>query len=225
MGLLTPEVSPEKRAERVAAYHDGVMRAVGQQMGYAFLAGVELNAAKEQILHGQFEKWRKQFLPHLPERTAQRYMQFATALQTQSPALSDLVQDSPRLLTNGNDFSEAHRKSILEAVHEAADGKALTEMYRDLGVIKQPTHQKDRPRGQRLSPEEADEQRRANAKTFLVTLTGDLETFATDDGALHADLDTPDLKDFQKAVLSASRILRDLLKARTKGAKKKGGRK
>ncbi|HUS37343.1 MAG TPA: hypothetical protein VM680_18495 [Verrucomicrobiae bacterium] len=222
--LVTAAAAETESAQRIIAFHRGAKRSAAQQLVYAFLAGVELNAIKEEIAHGHFMKWCEANVPGIQHRTLTKYMGIAEVLQTKLNTLADF--DLPRLqLTNG-EIKEEQIESVSEAVREVITAKNLTELYRDYGLVPEKIEQKDRKRGDKLTPEQADEERRANAKNFLVTLCGDLETFSTDNGKLHADLDTPDLKDLQKSILSASRILRDLLKARSKGTgKKKGGRK
>jgi hypothetical protein len=143
------------RSTRILAYHNSCIRAFGQQMGYAFLCGLELNAAKTEIAHGAFTKWREKHLAALPERTAQLYMSFTSALIERSKPVAALSSPdflNSKLLTNG-DLDDAHRNELLKAVYEATDGKTLTEMYRELGVIRAPKRQQYTPPQDR-TPEE-----------------------------------------------------------------------
>jgi hypothetical protein len=134
-------MATDKRIERIKTFHQGTLNAFRDQMGYAFLAGVELQALKASAAHGAFAKLRAKELPELPERTAQQYMKFADALKSKSATVADLASQ-PRLLTDSK-LAEEDAKTVCKAVHDAADGKSLTEMYRDLGVIRQPKKQGD----------------------------------------------------------------------------------
>jgi hypothetical protein len=134
----------EDSRSRILNYHENNLRAAQQQFGYQFLAGLELHRVKESLAHGQFLKWRQENIPVIPERTAQLYMHFAELLISKSATVADLTQrDSTSRclqLTNG-EIPEKEKKIILEAVFEFADGRSLTELYRDLGVIRPPKKQ------------------------------------------------------------------------------------
>jgi hypothetical protein len=219
-------VSLNDRATRVLTYHTGVIRSFGQQMGYAFLCGLELNAAKTELAYGAFERWREDNLPQLRRSTAHQYRVFADLLQAKSKRLSGLTQNAQNLLTNG-ELDDSDRAEILQAVHDVTDGKTLTQLYRDLGVIREKQKQKHTP--VKLTPEQAEADRKKLAEDFVDHLSGDLRTFTADNKSthqLHADLSTPKLKDLHDDILTTSRKLRDLLKARkqklAKTAKKKG---
>jgi hypothetical protein len=126
----------QQRVDRIKLLHAGTLRAFRDQMAYAFLAGVELLALKESTAHGDFGKLRKQYLGDIPERSQQRYMGFAEALKSKSATVADLAKQ-PLLLTNGQ-IEEQQAQKVSKAVHDFADGKTLTELYRDLGVIREP---------------------------------------------------------------------------------------
>lgn len=119
---------------RIIQYDISVRAAYGQQMGYAFLAGCALNQAKALLPYGKFTPWLDENLP-LSKGSRQRYMAFAEAIQTQIPHVGNLA--IPLLLTDG-ELAAADKEKVLAAVHEVADGKTLTQLYRDLGVIKTP---------------------------------------------------------------------------------------
>jgi hypothetical protein len=147
-------VQHEQRVQRIRTYHDGCVRAFGQQMGFAFLAGLELNRVKDEIAHGQFMAWVEKHLPEIPHRTATRYMGFADALTPKLATVANL--DTARLqLTNGDLPTEA-KAEVLQAVHDVADGKTLTQLYRDLGVIrdKKDPNEGEKEKPKNLSPEE-----------------------------------------------------------------------
>lgn len=137
------------RVNRIKQYEAACRNSFSAQMGYAFLTGVELNAAKEELPHGKFMEWRETFLPEIPERSAQRYMRFADQIRH-----SGGFADSGKLKLLGNgDLNEKDKEKVLEAVHEIADGKTLTQLYRDLGVIREKKHQVHTPR-KPVTPEE-----------------------------------------------------------------------
>lgn len=146
------------RAVRIWTYHQGRTVAFGQQMGYAFLAGLELNQVKAQLPHGEFQPWWKKHLAELPERSGQRYMAFATALIEQNRHVADLA--TKPLLLAGGILDKKEEKAIVEAVYEASDSKSLTEFYRDLGLIRPPQKPKYHPRTGTGKSGEGDKARR-----------------------------------------------------------------
>jgi hypothetical protein len=203
----------EERAERIAAYDAGTRRAFQHQMAFVYLAGAELLAVKEELPHGQFMKWCEQ---HLAQRsisypTANRYMHVAEALQTKFLAAKKIELPQLTLTSSGGDIPESALSIISEAVREVIDGKSLNDLYRELGHVKQLQKQKHSP--VRLTPEQAEADRKANAVLFLDNLAATLATFDADP-RLHADLPTPKLKELHDAILTTSRKLRDLLKSR-----------
>lgn len=149
--LQKTEVNPyAAHTERIKVYDAAFHNAFSQQMGYAYLAGCELNAIKEALPHGEFMKWKAKFLPAIPHRSATRYMEFQTKLATTVANLPTVGEC--RLLGNG-ELPEKEKEKILKAVHQAADGKTLTQLYRDLGVIREKKHPVHTPR-KTVSPEE-----------------------------------------------------------------------
>lgn len=128
-----------ERIDRINEYNAGFHDAFGQQMGNAFLAGMELNALKAEIPHGKFMDFCARYLADVSKSSVQRYMAFADGLQPKLPTMGNL-----KLLTNGR-IPEKEKEEVLKAVHDYADGKSLTQLYRDLGVIRQPEKQKHSP--------------------------------------------------------------------------------
>jgi hypothetical protein len=126
--------STDARVERIQTYHQGTLRAFEDQMGYAFMAGVEFLALKDSVPHGEFEKLCSAQLADVPKRTRCQYMSFATRLMDKSASVALLAKE-PRLLTSG-EIADDDRKKICRTVKDFADGKTLTELYRDIGVIR-----------------------------------------------------------------------------------------
>ena len=160
----------QERAARISVYHQSFEKAAQDQLGYAFLCGVELTQAKDECAHGQFMKWRETALPQIPQGTAGRYMQFAHAIQSQSKQIANLTA-KPLQLTNG-ELPEEDRKIILKAVHDFADGATLTELYRDLNILRKPKAKQYHP--PKLTADQQAAAEEAAAAELLKTLIGDL---------------------------------------------------
>lgn len=157
---------------KIVHYDLGFHGAFARQMGCAYLAGMALNRAKEIVPHGKFMAWREAELP-VSNNSAARYMKFADALG-KFPTVGNLKE--VKLLARGKELSPAQQKKITEAVHELADGKTLTEMYRDLGVIRQPEKPKHHPR-KPVSVADTLAARRAHAEDLLHAFAGPLRIF------------------------------------------------
>lgn len=168
--------SPSSLAElapRIIQYDQGVRYAIGRQMGYAYLAGAALNEAKTLCAHGEFGPWCKANLP-LTNGTTHRYMEFATQLQIKFPTVVNLKRGG---LLPAGELSTEGTDTVLRAVHEAADGRTLTQFYRDLGVIRpaqKQTHHDPRP----ISPEDQVKADIAAAEATGTHLAGDLVLLA-----------------------------------------------
>jgi len=175
---------------KIIEYDAGCRQAFGEQMGYAFLAGLALNRAKDLVPHGNsggpgFTKWREANLPEISERSARRYMEFSGKLILSYPAVGKTatvaVFKSERLELPEGALPEQEQKAVLQAVHDAADGKTLTEMYRDLGIIREAKKQQHHPRKPTTPEQELEAARTAAAETVL--------HLATSLRALHAEGD------------------------------------
>ncbi len=142
---LLPEPDPgelDQLKERIVELDDFCRQSFGKHMVYAFLCGVALNRAKQIVPHGNFARWHQAELPQLSRATLHRYMIFAGGLLARFPALQGLNAAPP--LACG-DLTGTESQQLLDAVHEAADGKTITDFYRDLGVIR-PSRSRAGPR-------------------------------------------------------------------------------
>jgi hypothetical protein len=201
--------------DRIAAYHENGWRAAQQQFGYQFLAGLELHRVKESLAHGQFLKWREENLPAIPERTARRYMDFAEVLISKSATVADLTT-RPLQLTNG-EIPEKEKKAILEAVFEFADGKSITDLYRDLGVIRPPKSRDeiDTTKKKQLTAEEKAAAEEQEAKALKDDKLISDSTLC--DHSVSARLTTADYKEIIDSSIRVANFYRALLKDKKKG--------
>lgn len=138
--VLSAEQS--RHIKKIKAYHAACIKNVKQQMGYAFLVGLELDSLKKTLDHGQFEDVCAKSFPSIPERSLKRYKQFFTAMLELKPAsgksaIVALLTDGKAVNSKGK-LTKEGQTAVLDAFYEATDGKTLTDMYRDLGVIRQP---------------------------------------------------------------------------------------
>lgn len=197
--------------ERIKTYDAGCRGAFNQQMGYAFLAGMELNAVKDRLPHGQFLKWREAYLVQLPERSAQRYMKFAVTIAASKglPRFEDV-----KLLPDGT-IPEKEREQIIKAVHKIADGKTLTELYRDLGVIRDPEAKQHHPRKQ-LTPEEIVKAEIAQAEATLEAMLSQVrsihDNILAEDSTLVSRIKPARWKEAVRILTACNKALRPLSK-------------
>ncbi|HYE32714.1 MAG TPA: hypothetical protein VEH27_14905 [Methylomirabilota bacterium] len=216
---ITASTDLKQSREHVLHCHNACLRAAQDHVGYAFLAGFELQRVKAALPHGQFMNWCRENLPDVVDRTVNRYMAFAQGLAAKFDTVSNFAAEA-LLLTDGS-LNERDRKAILEAAHEAADGKTLTELYRDLGVIRQPKEKQYHP-PKELSPEEVVEARREQARRYVQAITEPMD-LATDETLLN--LSSAELKAALRSTVEFSKRLRDLLHHSKQVTPKKKGRK
>ena len=216
LAIIEAEAAAELEHLKTAIvdYDREVRSAFQRQMGYAFLAGCALLRAKEIIPHGKFLEWRETELPEVSRSSASRYTQFAEAL-VKDPTVGSLKE--VRLLNRGDELTTEQQEKVARVVHKLADGKTLTEMYRDLGVIRQPEKPKHHPRKQAaVSAEEELEAKKLSdldlmrACTGPVTIWCDVMENADDHERPHYK--RKDLEEMLNVCTRATGILRELLK-------------
>jgi hypothetical protein len=195
--------------ERIASYHENGWRSAQQQFGYQFLAGVELHRAKAALAHGQFGKWIEENFSSGPcpltDRTAQRYMKFAEELISKSKTVADLSA-KPLQITNG-EIPEKQKKAILDAVFEFADGKSVTEMMRDLGIIR-PAKKQEYTAPKELT---ADEQAKAEEEQAHELIQAAIVALrCTLDDKTKADSKRPDRKELIDICIEVSKAYKGI---------------
>jgi hypothetical protein len=169
MSETTQDIITQEQAQHVEAiklYHGKFLESFGDQMGYAFLTGVELNALKETCEHGDFTELKKRFLPDVPTSSMGLYMKFATGMVSKFPTVGNLLPEAGR-------FEGENRQKLLEAVHEVTDGKTLTEMYRETGALR-PKKAKENHPAKELNPEEQLQAEIAQAEALVSALAGEI---------------------------------------------------
>lgn len=202
MDVMTQEQAA--LVDQIKSYHAAFEKSFGDQMGYAFLAGASLNTAKESLPHGKFTTWREANLPEIPERSAQRYMKFADQIRH---SVADLPSPGKLKLLGNGDLAEKDKEKVLAAVHEIADGKTLTQLYRDLGVIREkkaPEHHPAKPR----TPEEKLADRKQAARDLIGLCAGPLSTLMIDPQPTLAELTKAERRQFLDLLVSVSNEVR-----------------
>ncbi|MCX6953374.1 MAG: hypothetical protein NTV51_14575 [Verrucomicrobia bacterium] len=129
----------EKRIASVLHLHQIVMAAASQMAVAAAKAGLEFKALKKEVGHGAWEEfYAKNFASTITLRTAQKYMALADglkgkALKNESAgSFLKLLECAPSAL------SKTEQATLTKAVAKATDGKALSDLYQDFGIVKKP---------------------------------------------------------------------------------------
>lgn len=129
----------DKRVASVLHLHQIVMASASQMAVAAAKAGLEFKALKKEIGHGGWEEfYAKHFESHVTLRTAQRYMALADGLKGKV-LKNDNGESFLRLLDAApSALSEKDQATLTKAVAKAMDGKQLSELYQDFGIVKKP---------------------------------------------------------------------------------------
>lgn len=213
-------LSLDTRAQRITAYAQNAVNSMVQQVGYAFLCGVQLNLAKAELPFGQFEKWVEENVSvRLPDgsakplgrATAHRWRALAEGVQTGNDGLRTLVEKAEQHLLANGEFSEPDRLKILQAVHDVTDGKSISDTYRDFGVVRDKVHQKDRDNSRKHAPT-AEDQKKLNIE-ITHRLANDARAWRTT-AAIQKDCETSDLSMLLDELVSTSSHIRQLMKSR-----------
>lgn len=130
--LSTPETSPELAIR----YHHAAQAAAAQAAHLAVLCGLELRRLQHQIqADAPWKEWVRQNLPFSYE-TARNYQRIAEGIKgralatAQDPASMALLDLAPSQVT-GKD-----REKLVQTVSKATDGKSLSQLYLDFGILK-----------------------------------------------------------------------------------------
>lgn len=140
--VVKPEVLPAKPAKdelsqcaaNILSLHQMAKNCANQAVMYAARCGAELNRAKEICEHGDFMKWCKKNIPEIKDRTVNKYMKLAEGITAKmlkfAPSANLLQLPDPRDLK-----ATAHSK-VAQAVQKIADGKTVTQLYLEFGIVK-----------------------------------------------------------------------------------------
>lgn len=218
---VVPSVLSAERAaavDRADSYHRGFRVSAQQVAVYAFLAGRELNAIKESLNHGEWMPFFKTNLPNIPLRSANNYMRLADQIGNVAnlPTVGAL-----KLLENGR-LPEDKEKKVIAAFAEATDGKRLTELYRDAGIIREKKPQVHTP----PKPLTAEEHHAAEIEQLLcpihtiIECCGLIRARGDLDNAKLSPADWNQLLNEIVPVAKLARSLRRKLKGSRKGKKK-----
>ncbi len=168
----TPEAravlaTEQARIANIKQAFDLYHRARNGMVSMAYLIGFELNAQKDGMAHGRFTEWCEVNLPEIGEATRVRYMKFAVELQRRHKELGPEARALLLASVDGGDLvrQEAQQK-LGDRIYELTDGKSLTELYKDTGVIKpkeKPEPRERKPRVLTAADKAKADQRRAVA--------------------------------------------------------------
>lgn len=195
-------------------------KAFNAQMGLAFLTGLALIRAKNILPHGDFGRWIKAELPKLSKGSAGRYVEFATAILEARPEISkfptvgNLTERTPAKIQVK--LPKPEEKELLKAVYELADGRTLTEMYRDLGVIRPAKTQAEVAAARephRPTPEEEAQAEVQRATAFVRDLTGMLAMFARAEEGIYQHCEATVLAEFEACRIEAGHAVKPFLQA------------
>lgn len=156
-------------------------------IAFAVRVGILCDRAKAALPHGKFESWLEE--NGIAKTTAHRDRLLAKSnTMLLLPADQLAAPDFLERVENDKKF----RNSLVEKVHEVAGESTVTDVMKDLGIIKPPANV-DLASGKRvhypaakakkLSPEQVAKQNRAAAKALFVTALSGLQAALGDKNA------------------------------------------
>jgi len=142
--------SEDMRAAATAAlcFHHAAAQGATLAVINAVACGVQLAKAKAALPHGQFEAWRKKYIPDVSERSSRMYLQTVTRMEELGGGYKQAVK---LLDTGGQQITTEHAKKLGPKVREIFDGGSLTDLYRELGVVK-PKQTKGEKAAKKIGP-------------------------------------------------------------------------
>jgi hypothetical protein len=108
------------RIAAVNSYHEQALSSARNAMLYAVKAGAELLALKKEVGHGNFEATVKRNC-QFTIRTARKYMAVAMTISNRN---------------HGSDLTSIPEPKLLNAIHHTTGAASISELYKDLGIIK-----------------------------------------------------------------------------------------
>lgn len=174
-----------KHIEALKVYDQGI-RAAAEDIGsFVCFAGIELLGLKQVCAHGEFEKTCEQYAPEISRSARHRYMIVAQDFITKNPTVGHLVKNPP-LIIDGK-VEEKHKALIAKKWHDFADGRLITQIFRDTGAIRQPKQEKHTPAKEPSAKEKA-EAEKAQAAQWLGAFRGKVRLYLDPDSKLHKRL-------------------------------------
>lgn len=123
----------------VVLFHHMANNSASQAVLFAAKCGAELNRAKEICGHGQFGKWIAKNIPEISNRTMQRYMILADTLEkkiSKYDTMTNLQSIDLKALPDPRDIKSFSKCGVSEMVQKVTDGKSLSRLYEEFGIIK-----------------------------------------------------------------------------------------
>jgi hypothetical protein len=117
-------------------FHRKAALLAAQGVGFLVMAGLQLEAEKKNVLHGEWGGWVDENCDY-DIRTAQRYIKLAEgikgrALKNDSVSFFKLLDSTPA------DLSPAQQEKLFRAVQKLTDGETVADLYLACGIIKAP---------------------------------------------------------------------------------------
>lgn len=100
----------------------------------AVMIGATMQKMKNELPHGSFRRWQEKYLKPIPQRTRTRYMGMVSSLGKLQPNKWATV--AHLLPSKCQEVTEREIKTVSNQVHSVLDGKHLSELYREYGLVK-----------------------------------------------------------------------------------------
>jgi hypothetical protein len=119
-------------ADYALGHHQGAVEAAGLSVVRAIACGIQLIKAKELLPHGEFMPWYKKYLQGISQPTANRYAKLAALVKSQLTSSTTIT----RLDAAPEQLTPNYIRRYLPALAKVVEGKMLTELYQEYGIIK-----------------------------------------------------------------------------------------
>lgn len=119
-------------AGRALGFHQGAVEAAGMSVVRALACGAQLVKAKQLLPHGDYIGWYKKYLRAISPDTANRYVKLALILAERLAGTGVMA----KLDVAPEELTPAYIRRFVPQIGEVIEGKMLTELYQDYGIIK-----------------------------------------------------------------------------------------
>lgn len=134
---ILPARNIEERGQEIIRHHEAARQHLAQSAVHAALAGLELQAARTEIPHGQFQKWVEDNFVFNAD-TASRYMRLADGIKRQISKASHVTLLEDIFSAPPSELSKTKRDQLISTLAKATGDQTLRQMYLDFGILKEP---------------------------------------------------------------------------------------
>jgi len=201
-------------AKSVRLYRTGISATAAAQHIFIFLTGFALLRARSICPHGDWLPWLKREFPEIGRETTRRYQALAREIESKFPTVGNLKAVKTIGAGVKPEDLDARESAIVDkAMHDVLNGRTITGLYRDLGLVSEPKKAGGPRPHKEYTPAENAIRDGREVEHLVKAIRLPIRLFM-DLPAKHRDLCSPvTIKSLLEDLIEASHVCRAMLKA------------